>query len=416
MRAESGRPVIRAWLAAHKSLVATATSGTAVVALVTTLAVVSGGYTAQHLQLGDAAVWVAGDAKKALGRANTEIDRLNSVAAGTGESLDVVQNGRDVLMLDKEANTVAVVDPATSEAGKAVALPARDPRVDIAGDTVSLLSQATGQLWLTTVSQLSEFNAGSGSTMDLGGRTVAAMDPGGALFAYQPATRAGHPHRPHGAGPRDDVREGARERRGRERGDHRGERPVGGARSRSAVALPAGPHGRPRARAPGGRRPGPPEAVGHGERGLARDRPGVSSGFRSTAAPHPGRSGRRAGSRCSGHGRRLHVRRVGRGRRLAIVRRIRLRCAVRARGGAVERRPRLPHQRRPGRAERLALRRLLGGAARQRRASTTGTSSSRRRTRTSWSTSRNRTRLRSTRSSSSRRWRSTTSSARVPDA
>ncbi|HEY8282229.1 MAG TPA: Ig-like domain-containing protein, partial [Leifsonia sp.] len=190
MRAESGRPVIRAWLAAHKSLVATATSGTAVVALVTTLAVVSGGYTAQHLQLGDAAVWVAGDAKKALGRANTEIDRLNSVAAGTGESLDVVQNGRDVLMLDKEANTVAVVDPATSEAGKAVALPARDPRVDIAGDTVSLLSQATGQLWLTTVSQLSEFNAGSGSTMDLGGRTVAAMDPGGALFAYQPATRA----------------------------------------------------------------------------------------------------------------------------------------------------------------------------------------------------------------------------------
>jgi hypothetical protein len=189
MRAEGGQPVIGAWIAAHKSLVATATSSTAVVALVTTLAVVSGGYSAQHMQLGDAAVWVSSDAKKSLGRANTEIDKLNSVVTGTGEAVDVAQDGSNVLLLDRETNTLAVVDPATSEAGKSVALPPRSPRVDISGDHVSLLSQATGQLWLTTVSQLDQFNAGSGSTIDLGGRTVAAMDPAGALFAYLPDTR-----------------------------------------------------------------------------------------------------------------------------------------------------------------------------------------------------------------------------------
>jgi len=195
MRRRDGRDVTRfgaigSWLAAHKSIAATAVSGTAVAALVTTLAVVSGGYSAQHLRLDDASVWVASDAKKSLGRANTEIDKLNSVVAGTGEALDVVQDGTDVLLLDREANTVAVVDPATAEAGKSVALPPRAPQVSLADGHVALLSQTTGQLWLTGVDQLEDFNSGSAATIDLGGRAVSAMDPSGVLFAYQPSTRA----------------------------------------------------------------------------------------------------------------------------------------------------------------------------------------------------------------------------------
>lgn len=189
MRGEVGGLVIGSWLAAHKSLVATATSGTAIVALVTTLAVVSGGYSAQRMELGDAAVWVASDAKKSLGRANTQIDKLNSVVSGGGEVLDVAQDGGNVLLVDKETNTVAVVDPATSEAGKAVALPPRSPSVQLSGEQVSLLSQATGQVWLTSVSRLEDFNAGSAPTIDLGGRAVSALDPSGALFAYLPDTR-----------------------------------------------------------------------------------------------------------------------------------------------------------------------------------------------------------------------------------
>ncbi|GAA1442387.1 Ig-like domain-containing protein [Leifsonia poae] len=176
------------WLAAHKSLVATATSGTAVVALLTTLAVVSGGYSAQRMDLNDAAVWVASDAKKSLGRANTEIDKLNSVVSGTGEALDVAQDGANVLLIDKETNTVAVVDPATSEAGKSVALPPRDPQVHLAGDHVALVSETTGQLWLTTVKQLGDFNAGSAATIDLGGEAVTTMDRNGVLYAFLPGT------------------------------------------------------------------------------------------------------------------------------------------------------------------------------------------------------------------------------------
>ncbi|MEO7016259.1 MAG: Ig-like domain-containing protein [Leifsonia sp.] len=189
MCGEDDRIVIGRWLIAHKSLVATATSGTVIVALVTTLAVVSGGYSAQRMNLGDAAVWVASDTRKALGRANTEIDKLNSVVSGTGAALDVVQDGHNVLLVDKESNTVAVVDPATSEAGKTVALPPRAPVVQLAGGQVALLSKTTGQLWLTTVSQLPDFNAGSAPTIDLGGRAVTALDKSGILYAYLPDTR-----------------------------------------------------------------------------------------------------------------------------------------------------------------------------------------------------------------------------------
>ncbi|MDN4615181.1 Ig-like domain-containing protein [Leifsonia sp. F6_8S_P_1B] len=178
------------WVAGHKSVAATAVSGTVVAALVATLAVVSGGYSAQHMMLDDAAVWVASDAKKSLGRANTEIEKLNSVVAGTGEALDVVQDGENVLLLDREASTVAAVDPATAEAGKSVALPPRSPQVAVAGDHVALLSQTTGQLWLTTMDQLDQYNSGSAATIDLGGRAVAALDPSGVLFAYQPGTRS----------------------------------------------------------------------------------------------------------------------------------------------------------------------------------------------------------------------------------
>ena len=49
----------REWVSAHRSLVATATSGSVIAALVATVAIVSTGYTAQRLDLNDGSVWVA---------------------------------------------------------------------------------------------------------------------------------------------------------------------------------------------------------------------------------------------------------------------------------------------------------------------------------------------------------------------
>lgn len=184
--------MIAKWLAAHKSLVATATSGTAIVALVTTMAVVSSGYSAQRMDLGDAAVWVASDLKKSIGRANTEIDALNAVVPATGSTVEVVQDGTNVLLVDSESNTVAVVDPATNATGKSMPLPPRQPSVHLAGDRIAIASEATGQIWLTTVGDLSNFNSGAAPTLDLGGAAKTTMDASGVLYAFLPDTGVVH--------------------------------------------------------------------------------------------------------------------------------------------------------------------------------------------------------------------------------
>ncbi|MCX7521190.1 Ig-like domain-containing protein [Microbacterium sp. STN6] len=180
--------MIRAWLAAHKSLAVTAVSSTSIVALVTTLALVSGGYPAQRMQLDDASVWVTSQSRSLLGRANTEISRLNTVVSSASSSTDVVQSGKTVLMVDAGENTVSRVNPATSQAGKSVPLPPRQPRVQLAGTSVAISSEATGQLWLTGLSQLADFTVESQPTLDLGGRSVTSIDQAGVLFAYLPET------------------------------------------------------------------------------------------------------------------------------------------------------------------------------------------------------------------------------------
>jgi hypothetical protein len=184
--------MIRQWLASHKSLVATATSGSVIVALVTTVAIVSGGYTAQQMNLGDAAVWVTSQTRQLLGRANTEILQLNSVVPSAGPALDVVQSGSNVIMVDLGNNTVGVVDPATGEAGKSVPLPARRPSVQLAGDRVAISSAVTGQVWLMPFAQLPTFDASSGPTIDLGGRAVTSLAPDGTLFTFLPDTGVVH--------------------------------------------------------------------------------------------------------------------------------------------------------------------------------------------------------------------------------
>lgn len=180
--------MIRAWLAAHTSLAITTVSSTAIVALVTTLALVSGGYPAQRMNLGDSAVWVTSQSRELLGRANTEINRLNTVVASDSKRVDVVQDGENVLLVDLDKNTVGRVDPATATVGKSMPLPPRDPVVQLAGDRVAIGSGATGQVWLTPAAHLAEFSADVQPSFDLGGRAVTSLDDNGTFFAYLPET------------------------------------------------------------------------------------------------------------------------------------------------------------------------------------------------------------------------------------
>jgi hypothetical protein len=178
--------VIRRLFAGHRSLSVTILAVVVVVGVIVTTAIVSSGYKAQHVSLGDAAVWVTNQAKQLVGRANTQVKQLNSVVPSASDNVDVVQSGTTILSIDHSANTVSLVNPATSTPGKAVPLPSRDPAVFVAGTRVAIESETTGQLWLMPKDALADFDPQATPTINLGGKIVTTVDSAGHFFAYSP--------------------------------------------------------------------------------------------------------------------------------------------------------------------------------------------------------------------------------------
>lgn len=154
--------------------------------VVATLAVVSTGFTAQKLDLGDGSVWVANNSSQVIGRANPAVLELNTVVRSTGSDLSVVQSGTEVLLVDHTDATVAIVDPATSTTGESIALPPNQPEVYLAGSRAAIYEAGTGELWLVQQSELQNFDATVPATLSLGVGTVISVALDGTLVAFSP--------------------------------------------------------------------------------------------------------------------------------------------------------------------------------------------------------------------------------------
>ena len=179
--------IFRQWARGHLSLLVTATSGVLVAVLVATAAFVSGGFTAQRMDLGDASVWVANGERQYVGRANTDVLELNTVVASDGGDLDIVQAGSSVLIVDRADARVDIVDAATAEVTDSVPLPPDGPDVFLAGSNVVIYSEGTGQLWSIPLDELGSFDADREPTLNLGVGSVVSVNDAGLLFAFSPA-------------------------------------------------------------------------------------------------------------------------------------------------------------------------------------------------------------------------------------
>lgn len=177
---------MRAWIASHRSLVATVTSSTLVAALVATLAIVSTGYTAQRMDLTDPSVWVLGGDHDAIGRANTEVFELDSVVEVDADDPTIVQSASTVLFVDEASATLRVLDPATATLGDDIALPPQSPEVLLAGDRVVIVARTTGEVWILPRADLGTFDAASPATLSLGEDARVAVTETGAVLAYLP--------------------------------------------------------------------------------------------------------------------------------------------------------------------------------------------------------------------------------------
>lgn len=175
--------MFRRWLSGHRSLAITLTSATAIVALVVTTAVISGGYPAQKVELNDASVWVSNGAKQFIGRANTEILQLNTVVASESSELDVVQNGLTVLMFDEGSSKVSIIDPATSTILDTVPMPTNSPGLYTAQDNI-VVTDGDGEVWIMPSTEFQHFDPETPPNLSLGADSVFAMSDDGDLVAY----------------------------------------------------------------------------------------------------------------------------------------------------------------------------------------------------------------------------------------
>ncbi|MDQ0895550.1 Ig-like domain-containing protein [Agromyces ramosus] len=173
-------------LSAHRSAFLTAGAVTVVVAVVAGVAIASGGYAAQRVDLGDAAVWVANDRAQAVGRANTAVLELNSVVVTGGRGAEIVQDGSTVLVLDPDRASVGLLDATTSALTETVAVPPDDPSLALAGTRIVVA--AGGDVWTVPVDEFAEFDSESEPMLTFGAGAVTSVDAAGRLFAYTPST------------------------------------------------------------------------------------------------------------------------------------------------------------------------------------------------------------------------------------
>ncbi|MFD4420386.1 Ig-like domain-containing protein [Agromyces sp. NPDC058484] len=170
----------------RRSALATAGAVTAVVALVVGVAVASGGYAAQRVDLGDAAAWVVNERFESVGRANTAVLELNSVVETGASAPEVVQQGSTVLVFDRDRASVGIIDPTTSTVTETVAVPPEATSVALAGSRV--IVAAGGDVWSVPAADFADFDSDADPILTFGAGAVTSVDPDGVMFAYTPST------------------------------------------------------------------------------------------------------------------------------------------------------------------------------------------------------------------------------------
>jgi len=160
--------MLRTYVRSHRSSVLTGVVAAVVGAVVATTAVVSGGYQAQRVDLGDGTVWVPSAQYGAVGRVNTGVLQLNTAVQASDDALAVVQRGAAVYSVDETRATISHVDITDATVGDPVTLPAGSPQVFFAGSTAIIGNADTGEVWSTPTSRLDEFDASTKADLTLG--------------------------------------------------------------------------------------------------------------------------------------------------------------------------------------------------------------------------------------------------------
>ena len=186
--------MIRSWFSSlgrtkssRRSLISWVAS-VAVVGLIVGGAVISTGYQAQRLNLGDGSVWVSSGTKLAVGRANTYVNELNTVLQTASARVDVIQDGVNAFVVNDTKRALERIDQASGQISDSVALPANVTAAFLTATTVVLHAPSTGEVWLVPLAGISSFDATGPPAFSVGTNSVLAASSAGMLAAVSTDT------------------------------------------------------------------------------------------------------------------------------------------------------------------------------------------------------------------------------------
>src|SRR4051812_15638507 len=111
------------WLRARRRTISVVTL-VALIATPVTIAVLYKGFPISDVELTARDVWVTNSNQQLAGRLNMQIKELNGATNIAGIDFDVMQNGEDVFVLNRDSSVVERVDPAYTTLGQSITVPA----------------------------------------------------------------------------------------------------------------------------------------------------------------------------------------------------------------------------------------------------------------------------------------------------
>ncbi len=177
-------------IARHRKAVASGLGIALLAGVPVTFAVLHEGFPVSDVELEARDVWVTNGSALLGGRLNSRIEEIDGAVSGRTPTLDVLQNGSDVFLVDADAGQIARVDPAYTSLVEPSEIPVGS-EVALGGDTLAIVSPA-GALWVVDVSNALVFDPAAAPVVDLGPGGGAVVTPTGAVLATSPDAQAAY--------------------------------------------------------------------------------------------------------------------------------------------------------------------------------------------------------------------------------
>jgi hypothetical protein len=168
-------------VARHRRAVVSGALIAVVVAIPISFAVAHQGFPETDVQLDARDVWVTNGAALLGGRLNRQIEELNGAVSGQSHDLDVLQNGSGVFLVEAADGRLSRVDPSYTTLLEPASVP-KGSSVALGGTTLAIVSP-NGSLWAVDVSNGLRFDPASAPVAKLGPGARAVVTSTGIVFA-----------------------------------------------------------------------------------------------------------------------------------------------------------------------------------------------------------------------------------------